>query len=179
MLAVCLFRLSVCCRKVNLLCVTHIQGVPAARLTLSAWLRSTACWFTWEMTQTWSGRYNWKREGVETTETPIFIIYMTFLWTLSSGNMITPPHHHHPRPPWETQTQKLPCSSLQIWQTWVGKKKLIERKRGGEASQVGRNQTKTDILFGHITDCDSIRSALKWRPSCRSDGIRINSFFRV
>lgn len=36
-----------------------IQGVPAVRATPSAWLPSTACWFTWEMTQTWSWRYKY------------------------------------------------------------------------------------------------------------------------
>ncbi|KAF7649042.1 hypothetical protein LDENG_00148240 [Lucifuga dentata] len=37
-------------------CTSRCAGVPAVRRTLSAWLPSTASWFTWEMTQSWSCR---------------------------------------------------------------------------------------------------------------------------
>lgn len=50
--------ICLCCIKVNLLLFfTSVQGVPAVKLNLSAWPPSTACWFTWETTQTWSWRY--------------------------------------------------------------------------------------------------------------------------
>lgn len=83
-LSVCM---CLCCIKVNLLYITSIQGVPAARLTLSAWPPSTACWFTWEMTQIWSWRYKWKQGRVARTECwHLKHIYWVFVSKLASDD---------------------------------------------------------------------------------------------